>query len=45
MASAFVEAMRIEPGAAPKLHERDPGARPEGLGKQEGLARLARPPR
>jgi PPK2 family polyphosphate:nucleotide phosphotransferase len=41
VASAFVEAMRIEPGSAPKPHERHPGARPEGLRKQEGLERLA----
>ena len=41
MASAFVDAMRIEPGAAPKLSGRDPGARPDGLKKSEGLDRLA----
>jgi PPK2 family polyphosphate:nucleotide phosphotransferase len=41
MASGFVDAMRIEPGAAPKLSERDPGARPDGLKKREGLERLA----
>jgi PPK2 family polyphosphate:nucleotide phosphotransferase len=39
--SAFVEAMRIEPGSAPKLAERDAGARPDGLRKAEGLKRLA----
>jgi len=41
MVTAFVDAMRIEPGAAPKLSERDPGARPDGLKKSEGLDRLA----
>jgi PPK2 family polyphosphate:nucleotide phosphotransferase len=41
VASAFVDAMRIEPGAAPRLKDRDPGVRPDGIKKQEGLARLA----
>ena len=41
MASAFVDAMRIEPGATPKLSGRDPGVRPDGLKKSEGLERLA----
>ena len=41
MASAFIDAMRIEPGSAPKLGERDPGARPKGLAKKDGLAQLA----
>jgi PPK2 family polyphosphate:nucleotide phosphotransferase len=41
MASAFVESMRIEPGSAPRLAERDAGARPDGLKKNEGLERLA----
>jgi PPK2 family polyphosphate:nucleotide phosphotransferase len=41
MPSAFVDAMLVEPGSAPKLAKRDPGARPDGLGKQEGLERLA----
>jgi len=41
MVTAFVDAMRIEPGAAPKLSGRDPGARPHGLKKSEGLDRLA----
>ena len=41
MVTAFVDAMRIEPGAAPKLSERDPGARPDGVKKSEGLDRLA----
>jgi PPK2 family polyphosphate:nucleotide phosphotransferase len=41
VASAFVEAMRVEPGSAPKLAQRDAGARPGGLKKQEGLQRLA----
>jgi PPK2 family polyphosphate:nucleotide phosphotransferase len=40
MPGAFLDAMRIEPGNAPKLVERDPGARPDGLGKKEGLERL-----
>jgi len=39
--NSFVEAMRIEPGSAPRLAERDAGARPDGLKKNEGLARLA----
>jgi PPK2 family polyphosphate:nucleotide phosphotransferase len=42
VASSFVDTMRIEPGHAPKLAERDPGARPDGLGKQKGLERLAK---
>jgi PPK2 family polyphosphate:nucleotide phosphotransferase len=41
VASAFVDAMRIEPGTAPRLEDRDPGARPDGLKKADGLARLA----
>jgi PPK2 family polyphosphate:nucleotide phosphotransferase len=41
MASSFVDTMRIEPGSVPRLAERDPAARPNGLHKQEGLARLA----
>ena len=41
MPSDFVKAMRIEPGSAPKLADRDPGARPEGPKKAEGLKRLA----
>jgi PPK2 family polyphosphate:nucleotide phosphotransferase len=39
--SSFVDAMRIEPESAPKLTQRDPGARPGDLKKSEGLARLA----
>jgi PPK2 family polyphosphate:nucleotide phosphotransferase len=41
VASAFVDAMRVEPGSAPKLKDRDAGARPDGLKKPEGLERLA----
>jgi len=41
VARDFVKAMRIEPGSAPKLAVRDPGARPEGLKKAGGLTRLA----
>jgi PPK2 family polyphosphate:nucleotide phosphotransferase len=33
--------LRVEPGAAPELDERDPGARIGASGKDEGLARLA----
>jgi PPK2 family polyphosphate:nucleotide phosphotransferase len=40
VASAFVDAMRVEPGSAPKLTHRDARARPDGLKKNEGLARL-----
>jgi PPK2 family polyphosphate:nucleotide phosphotransferase len=39
--SSFVDAMRIEPESAPKLTQRDAGARPGDLKKSEGLARLA----
>jgi PPK2 family polyphosphate:nucleotide phosphotransferase len=41
MATKFVKAMRIEPGSAPELAGRDPGARPDGLKKAEGVKRLA----
>jgi PPK2 family polyphosphate:nucleotide phosphotransferase len=40
VASKFLEGMRIEPGAHPKLADRDAAARPYGLGKQQGLTRL-----
>jgi PPK2 family polyphosphate:nucleotide phosphotransferase len=42
MASAFIDAMRIEPGSSPKLGERDAGARPKGLAKTDGVAQLAK---
>ena len=42
MASAFIDAMRIEPGSAPKLGEREAGARPKGLAKKDGVAQLAK---
>lgn len=41
MESSFLEAMRVEPGSAPKLTQRDPRARPGDLKKSEGSARLA----
>ena len=34
MASSFVDAIRIEPGHAAKLAERDPGARPDLVGAE-----------
>ena len=36
----FVNDMRIEPGSAPKLDDRDPGFRPNGMEKKDGLAQL-----
>ena len=41
MTSAFVKGMLIEPGSAPQLEKRDAGARPDGIKKPEGTARLA----
>jgi PPK2 family polyphosphate:nucleotide phosphotransferase len=41
MASAFLDQMRVDPGQAPRLSERDPAAKPHGLDKKAGLARLA----
>ena len=37
MANTFVNAMRIEPGSAPKLDERDPGPGRRGLRKRTAL--------
>jgi PPK2 family polyphosphate:nucleotide phosphotransferase len=40
MPKSFVDDMRIEPGSAPKLKDRDPGLRPKGMEKKDGLAQL-----
>ena len=40
MPKTFVNDMRIEPGSAPKLEDRDPGFRPKGMEKKDGLAQL-----
>ena len=40
MAKSFVDDMRILPGSAPNLKDRDPGFRPKGMEKKEGLAQL-----
>jgi len=39
--SSFVEGMRVEPGAHPRLGERDTAAKPPDLDKAAGKARLA----
>jgi PPK2 family polyphosphate:nucleotide phosphotransferase len=36
----FVEATRVRPGSSPDLASRDPSARPDGLDKEQGHARL-----
>ena len=36
----FVKGLLVEPGSSPRLDQRDPGARPPGLDKQAGKARL-----
>jgi PPK2 family polyphosphate:nucleotide phosphotransferase len=37
----FASGLRVEPGDAPRLDQRDPGFRPEGLNKAEGVEQLA----
>src|SRR5581483_11751505 len=39
--SGLIDELRVEPGKAPKLHERDAGAGLGADGKQGGLERLA----
>jgi PPK2 family polyphosphate:nucleotide phosphotransferase len=40
MASPFLDNLRVDPGQTPRLGERDPAAKPHGLDKEAGLARL-----
>ncbi len=39
--SSFLDELRVKPGEAPRLGDRDPGARVGAAGKSEGLERLA----
>jgi PPK2 family polyphosphate:nucleotide phosphotransferase len=42
MSKALLDDLRVSPGSAPKLSERDPGARVGADGKQAGLERIAK---